>query len=829
MSTMPSKAAFARVREKSFAARKLDEPGQSLHRFSASTDAALVQAYGACIDPADPDVCLVALGGYGRRELFPYSDVDILVLHHGSDRPEKVERIVRAFWDLGMDLGCVVRTVAQCRQILGDDPATDAAFLDRRPIAGSASLFERLESHAIRPHFRRRGKAFADEMTSALRHGMFSADTGVYQVEPDLKNGICGLRDCQRMIWARMATGGAARHAEPDDLLPLSAEELAQYRSAHALIASLRIELHLAAKRRIDVLEVSFQESLARALASDGRPATLMESYFLAVHDIRNTVMCYLERHKRRTGIVTSARRWAGAVNVLSSVQLLDGILIPSSSAPSVNAASPVWMLTVFAEAQRCQAFVGIELCNLIRAAVALRDRTEFITPELDALLRRMLSDARAVGTVVTQMHECGLLGAIIPEFEQLRCKVEYDSYHEFTVDQHILLALRALDDLGSEPDLYIRSAFARMPRLFILRIALLLHDIGKALPGDHAYVGAVVTGSICDRLGLDDDEKHRVMVLIHNHLELSRLAFQREPEQETIRRFAARVEDAENLDMLHILTVLDIRSVGRKTWTEWKGLQVRAVHERTAALLSGGQVRDGADPTAESGLPDSEPGLLLRVQTLSSVTAPEELIVHTEEFVGFHRLTACGVDRPGFFAALVACMSSEGCGILGAKISTTADGKALDTFHVEPSTLPIIPMEQCVRNMRRKWRALSLGEATAEQLMSERFHRYPPEPVRRAETTPGQVRLDNSVSPDFTVCEVEAADRFGLLYTIASCLSAQRVNIVSARLSTRIDRAVDVFYLTDLAHHKIADGDLVVEIGRALRAALSARAGQGA
>jgi [protein-PII] uridylyltransferase len=800
-------------------------PLEAVAAFTREIDRIMREIYRELIDKGGVDdrVCLVALGGYGREEMFPYSDVDILILHDYAHPPEKIGAAVRFFWDTGLTMGCAVRTLKECRAILGEDIATDAAFLEARFVAGGRALFPKLRSRIVAPYFQKHSTGFINEMRAGIREGLFSPQSSFYKIEPSIKNGACGLRDCQRVIWAeevRCGCRGIQETRRHSAFLSRWGEEL---RTRYTFLSGARIALHRQCERRADILETVFQPMVARycGFGTEGAGA-LMEEYFKTVRAIRGILLSFLETTTPWRRFLRSASILIGGNRPIRGVALYNGILFSvDQSGGEID--DPLWIMNVFYNAILCRASLSTTMCERIgRAAQRLTDE-EFKTQPISRIMRSVLAFDGPVGRVFGQMHDTGVLTRLIPPFGELLCKVEYDSYHEYTVDQHILLTLTACDDLLTDPDEDIRGVRAALPRRMLLRLALLMHDIGKALPGDHTVNGSVIAEAVCERLGLDEEETARVRLLVHLHIELHNQSLLREPDEESLRQFARQVGDRENLDMLYLLTIADIRSVGQKTWTAWKAFQLREQYVRTAALLDlGGSAVAPAVHTFSYDADTLPEERATHRRWLTELASGREIVISGEEYRGFERVTVCGRDRIGFFTDITACLTSEGYNILGARVYTMAQGEALDIFSLEPPELPAIPLAKRIDRIQRTWEEIVAGKATADDLIRERLRKYPLQQLRGAEQRRVEVRTDNDASPRHTIIEVDTADNFGLLYRIARCLSANNVNIVSARLTTRIDRAMDVFYVTGIEGAKITDSAMLArvcgELERALR-----------
>jgi len=790
------------------------DPRAAISAFTSGIDAVLRTSWERRMGPHADGACLIALGGYGRAELFPHSDVDILVLHALPADGEAIAALVRDFWDMGLLLGCVVRTPAECRRILGEDLATDIALWESRCLAGSERLFESQVREAVASRFSRHRNSYRHELLAALHDGLFSAASAIFRIEPDVKNGPCCLRDCQRMLWlSRLSSpaGAATSAARPSTM-----DEQARFTRAYGELSRLRCALHLVAGRRQDTLEIALQPEVARRAGRDG-PGALMEGFFKTVRDVNRLLQGFVE-HEGRRDILGSLRARAGSTRIGNDLRLIDGVITPASFA-AVPAMTPEAVLRIYAASLDYQALPSTRLRDAMRRAIEGFAPASARVQAVGSAFQRILSTGHHAGAVLRDMHDTGALTMAVPEFSTLVCKVEYDAYHEFTADEHCIMAIHAFDALAADADQSVRICRRGIARPGLLRAAILLHDIGKAAPGDHTISGATIAAGVCRRLGFTEEEAGRIVWLVRHHLDLANLALRREPEEPVLARFAETIIDAECLDMLYLLTIVDIRSVGSKTWTAWKGIQLAEVYRKTAALIKGTQSKSAVDATgADLLFPDSA---LAFEEEAASVQRSSDLMIRCQCRAGFDELVVCAMDRPRLFADIVACISSEGYNILSARITTRSDDRILDVFHVESDGTTTVSPEERARNIAGKWDLLCRGAVAAETLIAQRRARYPAGARRETGAAGVSVIIDNSASGGCSVLEIEAPDRFGLLHRIAQTLARFEVNIVSARILTRIDRAIDVFYITDATGCKIDGAEEQQAITRSLREAL--------
>jgi len=806
-------------------------PLQTLYAYCHDVDKILCDIYKTYIDADKPAAafCLVALGGYGRRELWPFSDVDILILHQDQHSSARLSRLVKVFWNIGLNMGCVVRTLSECAAIIGDDLATDTALLESRHICGNRDLFHKLQNIYLKPYFEKNKNKYIAEISAALREGLYSSENSLYRVEPNIKNGICALRDCQRLLWAERVRSGARKFSDLHSKVGFSLTETRSFIANYEFLAGLRTELHLICSQRMDILEMDYQNDIARRYGFGRNGAgQLMEKYFKTVREIRLALLSFLEKDLTGKSIWGDMRSLLSAVEIAPSIAVLDGIVF-SRHKKDVHLDTAETIISLFQRALSHRATLSVELRNKVRHAVDAIDQDEFKERIAGDLFLAILAQSSSVGQVLLVMHETGVLGKLIPAFNALTCKVEYDQYHEFTIDQHILLALCACDELEHDPDNKIRHIYQAIEDKLVLRLAVLLHDIGKMQPGDHAQNGAVIAENVCERLGLNEAQTERIRFLVYHHLDMANMSLFREPDDKNMKIFFSDVENKKNLDLLYLLTVVDIRSVGRKTWTGWKAYQLEQLYDRVVdsfnnlksdqiAGVTSAPLAVADDSYLHDILPeDREKHILWLAQT-----GEAGLGLHLEMFTGFERLTVCADDRVGFLGDVIGCISSEGYNVLSARIYSTPNGKVLDIFHIEPPEKPCLTAQKRIANIYQKWEKIKTRQVSADDLVAERINIYPPPPLRRAQQKNlVDVHLNNTDSPHCTIVEIDTADNFGLLHRIAHCFSENRVNIVSARLSTRNDRAVDVFYVTDASGKKITGKDCILLLTKKLTAAL--------
>jgi UTP:GlnB (protein PII) uridylyltransferase len=807
-------------------------PLASVHAYCRDVDNILRDIYQNCIDSPRPDAnfCLVALGGYGRRELWPYSDVDILIIHQNQHKSAKLSSAVKLFWNIGLTMGCVVRTISECTAIIGDDLATDTAFLESRFICGNRDLFNKLQKTCIKPYFERHKKDYIEGISAALREGIYSSENSLYRIEPDIKNGICTLRDCQRLLWAERVKCGTKNFAQLHTKSGFSHTETCRFEANYAFLTGLRTQLHIISGQRMDVLETDYQNAIASrcGFGPDGA-GRLLEEFFKTVREIRLSLLSFLEKDLSGKSVWNNVRRRFSANEIAAGIAVLDGIIF-SRHKKDIHLDTGEAIIRIFKNTLTFQATLSVEIRNKIRHAIDTINPDDFKSKVVGEIFLDILTWPGSIGQILLVMHETGFLGKLIPAFQTLTCKVEYDQYHEFTIDQHILLALCACDELAHDTDTRIRNIYSSANKL-ILRLTILMHDIGKVQAGDHAQNGAIIAENICERLGLGDSQTDQVRFLVYHHLDISNMSLQREPDDNNIAAFARDIGDRNTLDLLYLLTIVDIRSVGPHTWTGWKAYQLEQLYDRVYQFLNNhGAHREASISPTDAAIPgssylrDNLPEEREKHNLWISEIGNKGLQLHQELFAGFERLTVCDYDRTGFLSDIISCFTAEGYNILSARIYSTADGKVLDIFNLEPPDKPRVSAQKRISNIYTKWNFLKTEQMSADDLVRERMKKYPPSALRLSQQKQTvDIRVNNSESQLSTIIEIATADNFGLLHKITRCFHENQVNVVSAKLSTRNDRAVDVFYVTDMAKRKITSQEYTDSLIKSLTTALKA------
>jgi len=792
---------------------------------------------------------VVAQGGYGREELNPYSDIDILFLYGLRARPYVefvTERILYPLWDAGITVGHATRTVAECARHARGDHVIQTALVDARRVCGDEKLCRDLERVMWRQLSGNARERFVQTKVGEhdqrhQRHG-----ESVFLLEPDIKEGQGGLRDIHTAMWIARAKCGAARlHDLPETGL-LEARDADALERGRDFLWRTRNELHFAAGRHQDRLTFESQEQAARGLGYDGEGKlsdveTFMRDYYLHAEEVSRLSSLVIHRSVDHDPSRRRKQPRPGR-DLRPGVRIAERTLAVAAS-NGVHG-GPGELLELFADLQRYRLSMGQDSREIVRA------RTETMAGELAGSAeanRAWLGILRGnewIYETLLEMHRTGVLDALVPEFGRVRCMALHDLYHIYTVDQHLMRAVKEFERLRSgefEESLPRLSQLAReVERPEILILGILFHDIGKGQGGGHSELGRTMALEAAARMSLNEDEQDLLAFLVLHHLLLPAVAFRRDIQDEkTVTDLADTMGTAENLKALYVLTYSDMRAVGPEVWTNWKGALLDELFSRTLEVLeerekgeSGQPDRDlkvrriqdrlAAQLGAEHPLEEVRRDFIEAMPGRYFLTTPEEdmpfhyrllrrlrdepflaAVFHHPEH-GHSEVAICAHDQPGLFASIAGVLAAMELNVLSARISTRRDGLILDVFRISHQGRAEVVMDA------GKWSRMELqlqrvlgGKADVAELVRRSRSSLSRRPAVKAST---QVRWDNAASDDFTIIEVYTRDRPGVLFTITYLLSKLEVSIHLAKISTDVDRVADVFYVADGEGRKIRD-----------------------
>lgn len=803
---------------------------------------------------------VVALGGYGRAELAPYSDVDLLFLHPDGPSVEMgafVERTLQLLWDAGLAVGHSYRSPAECVAEARDDLHSRTALTEARLVTGSSRLHETLVS-ALDDRLLRDSKTtarFLEAMRRETDERYARQGNAVCVQEPNIKEGLGGLRDIHTVLWVGHARFGSGRLAALHGEGWLTAAEYRTARRSSDFLWRVRNEAHFSTGRRTDFLSLDLQGELAPRLGYQPKGGLLdselfMRDYYRRASELHEVCRAFQLRHlespapRRFFPALRRPRRRRG-------FELRDGRLFAREGDFPRSAAALIEAVDV---AQLEGASFSDELKLQLRAHASLVTRDFRSSPEATGGLLRFLGRRGRVGGAMRTLHETGVLGRLLPEWARISFLVQHDLYHRYTVDEHTLRALEALDEVavGDNPGLSrMGTVLDEIEDAMPLYLGMLLHDIGKGRGSGHVEKGARIAVRTLVHLGVDPEAAGKVLFLIEAHLEMSQLSQQRDlSEPALIEAFAKRCGSLERLNLLFLLTYADHRAVAPGIWTEWKAALLWELYDRTRHHLMGGAAHDGrADAEREAAVNVLREEFPLEKVEHHLAMLPERYLRSTprkhmcRDFrllcargeqravaVDWHdlararasELTVTARDRRGLFAAVSGTLTANGIDILSVDLFTRADGIVLDTLRVTelPDQGPVSP-ERRARIETALTRAVS-GDidvsAKVERWRRSQRRRHPRHWGRIARKP--TVRFDNDGSATATIVEVRAPDQPGLAFTISEALAGLGLDITFAKIATAKALALDVFYVTDAAGMKLLP-EVLGEVESALLRAL--------
>jgi len=794
------------------------------------------------------DAALVATGGYGRGELYPCSDIDLLVLlpeEPRAEERERVERLIRTFWDIGLEIGHSVRTVHDCVEAAASDITVNTTLLESRFLAGSRRLFAQMQA-ALGRVADAASFLKSKKLEQEQRHAKHQDSP--YSLEPNLKEAPGGLRDLQVIQWIGRASGIGNRWSDLVAHGLIEREEARQLERHEALLQDLRIRLHYLAGRREDRIVFDFQAALAAQLGYADTPhrrasEAMMQGYYRTAKAVTQLNTILLQNLEAR--LLPEADH---APRVLNERFRVRGELLEIVEEDLFDK-QPTSILESFLLMMQHQELRGMTAPTL-RALWRARRRIDAKfrrDPRARLLFLHILQQPRGIVHEFRRMNQYGILGRYLPEFGRIVGQMQHDLYHVYTVDQHILMVIRnlrrfSMPELAHEFPL-CSELMSGFERRWLLYVAALYHDIAKGRGGDHSELGAQEVRRFCRTHGLSAEDSELVAFLVEHHLAMSRVAQKQDVhDPEVARAFAERVGAERRLVALYLLTVADVRGTSPKVWNAWKAKLLEDLFRATRRVLTGEPLAKDA-ALAEK---QAEALRLLRLYALSDNVKDQlwaqlditYFLRHDAQEIAWHtrnlhyrvaterpvvkaRLAPFGEglqvmiytrDREALFARISGYFERAGFNIAEAKVHTTRNGYALDTFAV---------MGQGRGSHYRD--LISLIEAELAEEVQSQAPLPPPRGgrvSRRVRHFPISPVVD--IRPDergaYHVLSIVASDRPGLLYGIARILARYHVNLQTARINTLGDRAEDVFLVSGeaLAHPKTVlqlEQDLLKEL----------------
>ena len=828
-------------------------PNHICERFSARLDDLLVEILKHSLARhgvvAEAEFLIACVGGNGRRRPAPWSDVDLLLVVDDSVNSQvsaALDAFVRDCWDAGMELGHSIRTPADVIRFAAADIQFATSLIDMRLLFGDQRMYHTLHDKLDRRIFRGRGEQFIARCVASRRDEWLARGDSVNQLEPDLKKSPGGLRDLHLLRWIAYARYGDAEPATLLQFAALRTHELAALQIADEFLTGLRLRLHFRSGMKQDILTRELQLELVKEKDPDvedvGAAASAsMREYFRRTSVVAETAR-RISESPRSTGLLTRLRTALIRGTRLKGLRIQGGVIELTREARQDLRGAPNTVMEIFVMAAERSGSLSPDL----RLAISRIVETLPDEPLLENCrqFRKILRAGSGLPKTLRQMHETGVLEWILPPFAEIRCLMQFNHYHSYTVDEH---TLKTIDEvlLLQDEDSPVGSAYRGVRHKATLHLALLMHDIGKAREGDHSVIGEALCEEIGIRLQMAENKKQMMAFLVRQHLSMPEMALRRDyTDAALIGEFARMVGSPERLRMLYVLSAGDIKAVGPGVWTEWKAELLADLYNRTMQIVSGRpsnhleqeriqqireHVREAIVPV-EEGLDEEwpvwvdqqldalpvfylmteEPEQIARDLDVIQQLAESEVQINSsydvESDTVTYRIFAASCYEDGFFYKVAGILSGLRNNIHTAVSCTAADGTIVARFAVTDNDFEGQVPQSRMYNVTAAVTEVLTGKQTVESVFRKSGLFQRTSKHRSMVAIEPKVCVDNDCSDQYTVMDVFAIDAPGLLYTLSRTLYRHELSVRLARIGTKIDQVVDVFHITDRHGSKVTD-----------------------
>ncbi len=785
-------------------------------------------------------LCVVAVGGYGRRELFPYSDIDVLFLYadrQSAPTKELIQSVLYYLWDLGLQVGHAARSVNEAIRLAQDDHTIAANLLDARFVTGNASLYDRLSQQYDKQVRNQNPVQFVEDKLNERAQRHLKHGNSRFFLEPNIKENKGGLRDLHILYWLGKYVYGARSLSELTQMGVLTEAETRAFAQAEQFLWMVRVHLHLLAGRAEERLTFDMQKRIGEKLGyrttHAHRPVErFMKRYFQVAKTIGDLTRLFCaileEEHKRRPRL--------GLMRLLERTRTVDDFVLDGqrlSFHPDTDlVAQPILLLKLFHAAQAHDLDIHPRAWQTVARNLRLIDDNLRNNDEANHVFMAMLLSPKGPEVTLRRMNETGVLGKFIPDFAHVVGQMQYDMYHVYTVDEHTIRALGILHsiEMGKHQDELplATRVIQHIESRPVLYLALLCHDIGKGRGGNHQMRGEKIVRALATRFGFDSLEADTAAWLVREHILCTDIAFKRDlSDPKTISDFVDIVQSPERLRLLLVLSVADIRAVGPTIWNRWKGALLRELYYRTEEELGTSplgkrvaeierfklemqtQLADWSEADREryfaNGFPafwlsrnvaqHAEVAGMLREQWHSR--AEMGFHVHVDPFLAITHITLCLPNHHALIRDIAGNIALIGASIVGAKIFTLRDGMAVAMVDIQNRQAQAFDDDMRLERLRQTLLKTLHGKVN---LALEVIKQQPAEygSSLQALDVPNRIFIDNKISDKYTVIEVNGFDRIGFLYHVTAALIDLRLTIATAHITTYGEKAVDVFYVKD-------------------------------
>lgn len=839
-------------------------------------DFAMVHVFRIPNPTVGEKITVAAVGGYGRGTLAPGSDLDLLFLlpYKRTGLTEQiVEYMLYILWDMGFTVGHATRSVDDCIRLSSEDMTIRTSILEARFLLGDEAMFDTLITRFNDEIVEKSAPEFIAAKLAERDARHEKSGNSRYRVEPNVKDGKGGLRDLHTLFWIAKYHYQVRTQTDLRKRKVFSVKEFNRFTKAQDFLWAVRCHLHFLTGREEERLSFDVQPVLAVRLGYQSHPGLsaverFMKHYFLFAKDVGDLTRILCARLEEEQAKAVSGI--AGMLKSLSrrsrpkKVRKSDAFVSINNRIKPVDegvfADDPRSLITMFRLAEENELLFHPDAMHLASRSLKLIDKNLRNDRQANADFLAVLTSPKTPERTLRKMNESGVLGRFIPDFGKIVAMMQFNMYHHYTVDEHLLRSIGILSEIerGELDDAHPLSdeIMRGTPHRVELYVALLLHDIAKGRPEDHSIAGAKVARRLCPRFGLDEGQTRLVAWLVEQHLVMSTIAQSRDlTDPRTIADFAKSMESVDRMKLLIVLTVCDIKAVGPGVWNGWKGQLLRTLYYQTEPVLTGGftaaprkqQVAHAREETIaalveEKGVEADKATALANLHydnywlTVSAqrrtqhaefmlvaeeTETPFDFTIETHRFEGVTELTLLVPEHPHLLSIIAGCCAVSDANIADAQIFTLGDGRALDIIALNRA------FSEDEDEVRRATRIANLirrvleGTENLDKLLAGR-----PRPKARlkAFTVEPVVRIDNGLSDKFTVIEVEGRDRTGILSEITACLADRSLDIASAHISTFGEKVRDTFYVTDLTGQKIEQPQRIAALRKRLLSVLTAQ-----
>jgi len=831
-----------------------------------------------------PTLALVAIGGYGRGELCPHSDIDFMFLHNrsvvasGVAHPylaKMIDGVLYPLWDLGFKVGHSVRNLPDCVNAASDNQ-TRTSLIESRRIVGDVKLFDKfwttVQDRCVTGHEEEYARLRLEDQEA--RRSKFG-DSACMQ-EPNIKSGCGGLRDFQNLLWMSFFKYRTRSLKDLEDKEFLSTAERKQLERAYDYLLRVRTEMHYLTNRPTEVLSKAIQPSVATNLGfQDRSPSRRIEDFMREVYTHTRAIYLNTRTLERRMALVPgpqgrfSLKRWlprnkSKLGDPVDGFHFVDGEICPASN--RVFRDQPRRLMRAFLHAQQRGLTLHPDLAQMIRNQLSLVDRSFRADEHVCETFLTILNQRGNVAPILRAMHDVNFLGKYIPEFGKLTCLVQHEFYHQYAADAHTLMCMEQADRIwegkGALQQNYAQ-VFQELEHPYVLYLALLLHDVGK--PGGsrgHAEAGAKSAMKVARRLKLETHVAQTLEILVGHHLDMAAISQRRDMEDPAvIDSFARTIQNTNNLNLLALLTFSDALATSDKLWNGFKDSLLWTLYKKTLRIVRGetefvmaearqralllGKVCDAVPKRISEREVGAHfkrmSGRYLRTHSVEEILEDVEVAhrfmrrhvvegnplapvftARQDKDRGCTIVKVCSWDRGGLFGSIAGCLSAAGLNILTAQIFTRTDGIAFDTFSIVDGVNGSLAKSQSVERFQTLLDRLLTGKAVKlEKLIHRQKAAHPPYHAYTGEQIQTEVRIDNHSSDTRTVIEVETEDRVGLLYLLSHTLHELELYISAARICTEKGGVIDIFYVREYDGKKLLSTKRQEQVVTALKKAV--------